>query len=164
MSTTPVRTATVVAAWLGAVVAATVVGLTAVNAFGAAIVGPGQQVLDPAEVDARLAAAPAPAAPLPETTDPAPPAPTTTTATPQPEVINSRGGSVVARCDGARLAIVSIMPAQGFSQHGGDGDDDNSGPGSGHDGRVRFESDELRIELQLSCVDGRVSSSERVDD
>ncbi len=54
-----------VAAWAAAVGAALVVGLTAVGAIGAGLLGPGQQPLTPAEVDARLASA-EPAAPAPE--------------------------------------------------------------------------------------------------
>ena len=53
-----------VAAWVAAVGAALVVGLTAVGAIGAGLLGPGQQPLTPAEVDARLASA-EPAASVP---------------------------------------------------------------------------------------------------
>jgi hypothetical protein len=133
------RTLTGALAWLGAVVVATVVGLMAVNAIGAGLVGPGQRVLDPAEVDARLVAAgPAPsAAPAP-----ASPAPEPVAAS---EVFPSDGGIVVARCVGGGVEVVSATPAQGWGVHDEAGEDRD---------RVRFENGRDRVELRLSCAGG----------
>ncbi len=147
------RTVTAVLAWLGALVAATAVGLAAVTAIGVEIVGPDRQVLQPAEVDARLAAAPG--APAPPTAIPAP-----TAAPPDPtpvgtaEVIVSDGGTVVARCAGGAPQVVSASPAQGFRIH--DEDDEERG-------RVRFESDRLEVELRLSCATGRPTAEVRTE-
>jgi hypothetical protein len=145
------RTLTGALAWLGAVVVATVVGLMAVNAIGAGLVGPGQRVLDATEVDARLAAAgPAPT-----------PAPTSAPPTSAPAsaaasvVIPSAGGIVVARCvDGVGVDVVSATPNQGWGTHD-DAEEDR--------GRVRFESGNRRVELRLSCVGGRPQANIRDD-
>ena len=137
-----------VAAWAAAVGAALVVGLTAVGAIGAGLLGPGQQPLTPAEVDARLASA-----------EPAAPAPgTPTAAAPQvgsPEVIATAGGTVLARCTGARAEVVSATPAQGFRVQT---EDEDGGP------RVRFRAGQTRIEVNLTCVDGRPVAAVATDD
>jgi hypothetical protein len=133
------RTLTGALAWLGAVVVATVVGLMAVDAIGAGLVGPGQRVLDAAEVDARLVAAgPAPsAAPAPVTPTPGPVAAST--------VFPSDGGIVVARCVNGGVEVVSATPAQGWGVH------DEAGEARD---RVRFENGRDRVELRLSCAGG----------
>jgi hypothetical protein len=125
-----------------AVGVALAVGLTAVGAIGTGLLGPGPQPLTPAEVDARLASAePAgPAAP-PPTAAPVPPAPATA-----PEVIATAGGTVLARCTGGNPDVVSATPAQGFRVQT---EDDDGGP------RVRFRAGKTRIEVRLTCVDGR---------
>jgi hypothetical protein len=133
----PARTLTAALAWLGAVLVATVVGLMAVNAIGAGLVGPGQRVLDATEVDARLAAAgpapgPAPAPPTPE--------PVADT-----KVFPSDGGIVVARCVDGAVEVVSATPAQGWGTRDEGGEDR---------ARVRFENGRDRVELRLSCADG----------
>jgi hypothetical protein len=132
------RTVTGALAWLGAVVIATVVGLMAVNAIGAGLVGPGQRVLDPTEVDARLAAAGPPPSAAPAPTSSAAPAA-------QPKVVTSAGGIVVARCVDDRIDIVSATPAQGWGVHD-EAEEDR--------GRVRFETGDARVELRFSCLDG----------
>ena len=137
-----------VAAWAAAVGAALVVGLTAVGAIGAGLLGPAQQPLTPAEVDARLASA-EPAAPAPE-----PPV----TAGPQvgsPDVIATAGGTVLARCTGDRPEVVSATPAQGFRVQT---EDDDGGP------RVRFRAGQTRIEVNLTCADGRPVAAVAKDD
>jgi hypothetical protein len=136
-----------VAAWAAAVGAALVVGLTAVGAIGAGLLGPGQQPLTPAEVDARLASA-----------DPATPAPGTPTAADaqvgSPEVIATAGGTVLARCTSDRPEVVSATPAQGFRVQ----TDDDGGP------RVRFRAGQTRIEVNLTCANGRPVATVATDD
>jgi hypothetical protein len=137
-----------VAAWAAAVGAALVVGLTAVGAIGAGLLGPDQQPLTPAEVDARLASA-EPSPPSPE-----PPA----TAGPQvgsPDVIATAGGTVLARCTGDRPEVVSATPAQGFRVQT---EDDDGGP------RVRFRAGQTRIEVNLTCAAGRPVAAVATDD
>ena len=139
-----------VAAWAAAVGAALVVGLTAVGAIGAGLLGPGQEPLTPAEVDARLASA-----------DPATPAPGTAAAAPPvgppavPEVLATAGGTVLARCTGDRPEVVSATPAQGFRVQT---EDDDRGP------RVRFRAGQTRIEVNLTCANGRPVATVATDD
>ena len=40
----------------------------------------------------------------------------------------------------------------------------SSGPGDGDGPQVRFENDEVRVELQLACVGGRLTGAEQIDD
>jgi hypothetical protein len=138
-----------VAAWAAALGAALVVGLTAVGAIGAGLLGPGQQPLTPAEVDARLASA-EPAAPV-DTPAAVPPAHPVAT----PEVIATAGGTVLARCTGGTPEVVSAVPAQGFRVQT---EDDDGGP------RIRFRSGGTRFEVNLRCADGRPVADVRTDD
>lgn len=135
-------------AWAATAVAATLVGMSAVGAIGSGLLGPAREPLTTAEVEAELAAARAAPAPRPPSA-----------ATPEPapgganEVIGSPGGTVVARCTGGVVEIVSASPAQGY------GLDDEP-----EHARVRFESDETEVEVRLSCQDGRPVGEVRVDD
>jgi hypothetical protein len=148
------RLAAGVAAWAAALGVALVVGLTAVGAVGAGLLGPGPQPLSQAEVDARLAsaepAAPQPApAPLPTSSGSAP------VDTGAPEVVATAGGTVLARCTGGRAEVVSATPAQGFRVQT---EDEDGGP------RVRFRAGGTRIEVNLSCADGRPVAAIENDD
>jgi hypothetical protein len=137
------------AAWAAALGAALVVGLTAVGAIGAGLLGPGQQPLTPAEVDARLASA-EPAVPV-DTPAAVPPAAPVAT----PEVIATDGGTVLARCTGGVPEVVSATPAQGFRVQT---EDDDGGP------RIRFRSGGTRFEVNLRCADGRPVADVQTDD
>src|SRR6201991_436609 len=113
---TPRRThpALVALAWAAAVVVATLVGMSAVGAIGTGILGGGQQPLTPAEVDQALAAArsaPNPPVAAPPPVSPARPSPAAA------DVVASPGGTIVARCAGDVVEIVSASPAQGFRLH-----------------------------------------------
>jgi hypothetical protein len=143
-----------VAAWAAALGAALVVGLTAVGAIGAGLLGPGQQPLTPAEVDARLASA-EPAAPVdtPAAVPPADPVPGESGTAPQ--VIATDGGTVLARCTGNSPEVVSATPAQGFRVQT---EDDDGGP------RIRFRSGDTRFEVNLRCADGRPVADVQTDD
>jgi hypothetical protein len=141
-------------AWAVAVVGATTIGLTAVGAIGDGIIGSSQRPLNPQEVEARLTAAAAAARPAPApggVPTVAPPAAGATTA----EALGSRGGTVVARCRTGIVEVVSVIPAQGFRVHD-ELEQDR--------GRVRFESEQTRVELRLSCADDRPVAQIRIDD
>jgi hypothetical protein len=156
VSSTRTRLAAGVAAWAAAVGAALVVGLTAVGAVGAGLLGPGPQPLTPAEVDARLASAePAvPAvAPPPAASTPALPAPVESGAA--PEVIATAGGTVLARCSVGGPEVVSATPAQGFRVQT---ENEDGGP------RIRFRAGDVRIEVNLTCADGRPVAAIESDD
>jgi hypothetical protein len=157
--TTPrrTRTALVALAWAALVVVATLVGMSAVGAIGSGILGDGQQPLTPAQVDQALAAAraapgPTSGSPAPVPLAPAPVPASSVPATAATDVVASPGGTVVARCVGDGLEIVSASPAQGFRLH-----DEREGS------RVRFESEESKVEVRLSCQGGRPVGAVEVD-
>jgi len=150
MSSPRTRLVAGVAAWAAALGAALVVGLTAVGAIGAGLLGAEQQPLTPAEVDARLASA-EPGAPAPQTAAPEVLAPEVVA----PEVIATAGGTVLARCTADVPEVVSATPAQGFRVQT---EDDDGGP------RVRFRDGGTRIEVNLRCVDGRPVAGIENDD
>lgn len=150
------RTGPVLAAlaWAGTVVAATVLGMSAVGAIGSGILGAGQEPLTPAQVDQALAAArsaPAPA-PVPTSAPTSAPAPPDA-AEPPTGVVTSPGGTIVARCAAGAVEVVSVTPAQGFRLH-----EEHEGP------RVRFRSQGTEVEVNLSCQDGRPVGAVEVDD
>jgi hypothetical protein len=131
-----------VVAWFVAVIGATALGLLVVGGIGAGISAPGPAPLSDDEIARVLASSP----PVPPVVSPVPPAPDAA-----PQVINSSGGTVVARCSGGAPAVLSAVPAQGWQIHDSD---------EGEGGRVRFESGSGsgrggRVELRLSCQGGR---------
>jgi len=160
MSSPRTRLVAGVAAWAAALGAALVVGLTAVGAIGAGLLGAEQQPLTPAEVDARLASA-EPVAPAPQTAAPeavVPEAVVPEGVVPEvvaPEVIATAGGTVLARCTADVPQVVSATPAQGFRVQT---EDDDGGP------RVRFRAGRTRIEVNLTCADGRPVAAVATDD
>ncbi|WNV88427.1 hypothetical protein [Umezawaea sp. Da 62-37] len=145
------RAVTAVLAWSGALVAATLVGTTAVDAIGSGIVGAGRQPLSQSEVDARLSATGPTTTTVPPSTTTPPPVTTTTlpttSATATAEVVSSRGGTVIARCSGTGVEIVSTTPGQGYQ---------SSTESEADHPRVRFSAGRTRVEVRLRCVDGRI--------
>ena len=160
MSSPRTRLVAGVAAWAAALGAALAVGLTAVGAIGAGLLGAEQQPLTPAEVDARLASA-EPVAPAPQTAAPeavVPEAVVPEGVVPEvvaPEVIATAGGTVLARCTADVPEVVSATPAQGFRVQT---EDDDGGP------RVRFRDGGTRIEVNLRCAGGRPVAEIENDD
>lgn len=167
------RVGTVTVLWLAAAAGATAVGMTAVGMIGSDIFGSGQDPLTAAEIEQRLATpapttaptqtpsvtpspTPTPAetpSPTPsETSSPTPVAPPA----PEPQSIAADGaGTVIAQCnpDGT-VTVVSAVPAQGYEV---DSDDDEP---DDHP-QIKFESDDLEVEVRLRCVDGVVTSEIR---
>jgi hypothetical protein len=147
------RTAGVVAAWLVAVAAATLVGMAAVGAIGSGISDRGPRPLGQAEISERLgtsATAPPPATSTTTT------APTTTQTVPAaaPEVINTGGGTVLVRCT-PDVEIVSATPAQGYRV-------EDIEPNDGGQ-RVRFRSGGTRVEIRIHCRGGEPQAQVRTD-
>ncbi|ODU00574.1 MAG: hypothetical protein ABS81_23245 [Pseudonocardia sp. SCN 72-86] len=114
-------------------------GVDALPAVGSGITGEGLRPLTSAEIDTRLAA-------LPATSAPQPPAWTASPAGESQAVVVSGapGGTVVVRCEGTTPRIVSASPAQGFELKDSDGDGT----------RVRFDGDDIEVDVRLSCVNG----------
>lgn len=145
----------VVLAWLAAVVAATLVGVLAVGAIGSGILPAGQEPLSLAEVNRRLAS-PSPASPtrVPTGSPTVRPTdtPTSGPSTPRPgrtQALHSTAGFIYARCNPAvenGIEIVSVAPDQGFTYDREEPEDNGR--------RVRFESGDTRVEVQVDCVGG----------
>lgn len=133
--------------WLVAAAAATAVGLAAVAAIGTDIFGAGQDPLSQSEVDELLTSSPRPAS-----SSPPPPADKTTV---------TEGGTVISRCDGALVRIVSASPAQGFQV---DSDDDDDNVDADDHPSVKFTSGEREIEVRLRCAGGVPNAEIRYDD
>lgn len=84
--------------------------------------------------------------------------PATTTPRSTQDVLSSAGGTVVARCTGSTVSLISSSPEQGFEVH-----DVQAGPASVAE--VEFRSDSLRVEMTVTCAGGtpRATSDERSD-
>jgi len=158
-----------VAGWLFTAVVATATGIAVIGLLGRTLAGGTGDVLSAREADealARVESSPRPSRPSavpssppassPEAT-PAPSAEVTTpppVATPAPEatpaavsrVITTRGGSVVARCEGGRVTLRSWSPAQGYVV-------DDVDPGPDDSAQVKFErgDDEDEVEIEVRC-------------
>ncbi|MFG3302266.1 septum formation initiator [Micromonospora chersina] len=138
------------AGWLATTVAATLVGLAAIQLVGVGITGTPGGVRDEREV-ARALASPVTTTPGPEPTAGA--TPTATAASHPPAAGGARrgfvtgGGTAVAECGPAGVRLVSWSPAQGYRVKDYDrGPDDHV--------EVRFVGPEGEHELRLRCRGG----------
>lgn len=82
------------------------------------------------------------------------PAPTTTAVASSEQTFVLVGGSVRVRCDGAVVRLVSSAPAAGFVM-------EVHNPGPGQTVEVRFESDDHRSELKVTCAAGVITAEPR---
>jgi hypothetical protein len=139
--------------WLVAAAAATAVGLLAVSAIGTDIFGAGQDPLSQSEVDDLLASRPSSAPPstTATTVSSTPPPP------PEEKTTETEGGTVIARCEGTLVKVLSSIPAQGYRVDSDDDDLDDHPS-------VKFQSGEREIEVRLRCVNGTPSAEIRYDD
>jgi hypothetical protein len=181
----PTRVTMVGLGWVAAAMVAGFIGITAIGAVGDGIVGFSTTPLSAEEVDRRLAASEAgtdPNAPTtpttpgtsgspsasatapPATTPPAvtpppagdPPATTQPPVQPPPEpptasetrLISTDGGDILTQCRGASPQVVSATPAQGFQRE----TDPDEGDG---EARVDFESERLRVRVEITCSKGQ---------
>jgi hypothetical protein len=149
------RVVTGVLAWSAALVAATTVGITAVNAIGSGIVGAGQRPLTQSEVDARLAASTPTTKPTTATTSSGPSTSTGPSATSETRAIPSQGGTVIARCVPGGVEIVSTTPAQGYQASSDHEVDDHP--------KVEFTAGDIKVEVRLRCVSGVVQPEIKVN-
>ena len=159
----PHRTLLAVAGWATAAVAATLTGLAAVQVIGDGITASTDGgVLTPEQVQRQLASATASPPADPSTGAPTPtPTPATTVGTPSTtavrKALSSSGGTVIAECNGGTVRLVSWSPAQGFGvQRADQGPDEHA--------EVTFEGASGKIELRVSCMNGRPTASWKQDD
>lgn len=138
----------ITAGWLAAAILAALVGLLAVNVIGDGLTSPIAQPISQDQVQRELAT-------LPSSSPPAPAPPSPTKATAEPLSKQTRGGTVVARCDGDNPVIVSLSPAQGFEMHERHGADaEFRGTSDNHD----------RVKIAVSCSGSGPTVSVRDDD
>jgi hypothetical protein len=148
-----------VVGWLAAAVAATLTGLVAVQVIGDGIaVSAGGEVVTPQQVARQLASETAspPAGPSPSSPAVTPTAGASSTAA-ATKVLSTPGGSVVAKCQGTTVRLVSWAPAPGFGVKRAD-----RGPDEHAD--VTFEGSAGKVELRVRCVNGRPTASWKQDD
>jgi hypothetical protein len=119
-----------------------------------AVAGP---TADPASTPARPAsstpASPAPSSPAPVPSTPASPAPDPSSPVSSPSaapvtgrsgVIDTAGGSVIARCEDGLVTLRAWSPAQGFHV-------EKAERGPADRARVEFESDETKAKVEVRC-------------
>lgn len=163
----PTRVIVVALGWIASAAVAGFIGITAIGAVGDGIFGSSTTPLSLDQVNDRLEATSTTspnAQPSTPTTDPSgttEPPPTQPPATEPPaetvsKGISTAGGNVVARCNGSLLTY-SATPNVGFQaeRHDDEGDGEV---------RVEFESDDLRIRVEMACVDGVPTHTIEVDD
>jgi len=154
----------IAAAWLGAVAAAAIFGVTTVSALGAGS-GP-SGALSQQEVNDRLAQAGATST-TPATTSPSataqPSGTPSASAQPSPtrRYFTTSGGSLWASCTGAAASIETISPRQGYRI-------DNSDKGPGSSAYVKFRQEVDRghgneYRVTVTCAQGVPQISEEAD-
>ncbi|MFG2078455.1 hypothetical protein [Nonomuraea maritima] len=129
-----------VLAWAVTAAVATAIAVAVIGSLGNGLTGTSTHVLSGDEVRAALATVTARAVVTPS----ASPSPTS-----QDTLLRSRGGTVIASCDGDRVTLRSWSPSQGYSV-------DSVKPGPAREAKVEFEPDEGEdVELTIFCVSGR---------
>lgn len=84
--------------------------------------------------------------PEPEPSDS--PSPDKTAPKPRTRALNTPGGTVVARCAGTRVTLLSWSPAQGYAVEDVD-------PGPAKQATVTFERRSNEVQAKVTCVEGR---------
>ncbi|MFI7039574.1 hypothetical protein ACIBI0_23035 [Microbispora rosea] len=142
-----------VAGWLLAAALATGTGVAVLGLLGRPLTGPAERPMTTEEVRLALARdTAAPPSPAAATTGPAPVdssgggTPGDAPATGR-RLVSTSAGTVIARCDGGLVRLQSWTPAQGFEV-------DDVDPGPDDRARVKFESDEDRLEVEVRCSGG----------
>lgn len=67
---------------------------------------------------------------------------------PRTRALNTPGGTVVARCAGTRVTLLSWSPAQGYAV-------DDVDPGPAKQATVTFERSRSEVQAKVTCVEGR---------
>jgi len=147
------RLALAVAGWLLAAALATGTGVAVLGLLGRPLTGPAERLMTAEEIRLALAqdtpGAPSPAAVPSDEASAGPSGVRTPGAAPATgrKLVSTDAGSVIARCDGGLVRLQSWTPAQGFEV-------DDVDPGPDDRARVKFESDEDRLEVEVRCSGG----------
>ncbi len=142
-----------VAGWLLAAALATGTGVAVLGLLGRPLTGPAEPPMTAGEIRLALTRdTPGPPSPA-STPVGAAPVDASGGATPSAAPVTGRrlvstgAGSLIARCDGGLVRLQSWTPAQGFEV-------DDVDPGPDDRARVKFESDEGRLEIEVRCAGG----------
>ncbi|MEV7038203.1 hypothetical protein [Amycolatopsis sp. NPDC051061] len=127
------------AGWLLAAVITAGAGTVALDVVGAGILGPQNQPLSQDDVARALET-------VPTTTTPVAPTPTSSSA-PAPRGLTVPGGSVVAKCTGDQVELMSWSPAPGYRT-----DDVSRGPAA--TASVKFKDGGTENLTVVTCRDG----------
>lgn len=151
------RLALAVAGWLLAAALATGTGVAVLGLLGRPLTGQAERLMTAEEIRLALAqttpsdapGAPSPAAVPSGQASAGPSGVRTPGAAPAAgrRLVSTDAGSVIARCDGGLVRLQSWTPAQGFEV-------DDVDPGPDDRARVKFESDEDRLEVEVRCSGG----------
>ncbi|MFG1826313.1 hypothetical protein ACGFIJ_27850 [Microbispora bryophytorum] len=138
-----------VAGWLLAAALAIGTGVAVLGLLGRPLTGPAERPMTAEEIRLALARdtqvppspAPADAAPVDVSGGQTPGAATGR------RLVSTGAGSLIARCEGGLVRLQSWTPAQGFEV-------DDVDPGPDDRARVKFESDESGLEIEVRCAGG----------
>lgn len=128
--------------WLLAATAATTIGVLAIRAAGAGVVGTTTAALTQEQVAQALARS------TPATSPSGQPAPTTS-AGPQgvSRVLATPGGTIIARCTNGQASLQSWSPAQGYET-------EDVTPGPALTAGLTFETHDSELLVHISCATG----------
>ena len=165
------RSLAVVGGWVAAASIATAVTLAAVSMIDLGLFGGSTRPLSQADVNDALAEATAsaspstsatPTTPSPDASATSPPSPPASQPPNQPQAtepvpLSAGGNSVLARCVGETVEIISWTAAQGY--HVDDGVNQQ-----GREAEVEFESDDSDIKIRVTCATGVPTAEVQQDD
>ncbi|MEQ4210023.1 hypothetical protein [Actinopolymorpha sp. B9G3] len=147
--------------WLAVATVAVTVGVLAISLLGRGLTDGTSQPLSSDAVARALAKASAEATPEPTAVRPEPSTSATPTgeppttppvgeegSTPAVTSFPSRGGTVLARCDGDQAYLTSWSPHPDFET-----EEAERGPDS--TASVEFEGDDVKVKVVVTCVNGR---------
>lgn len=144
------------AGWLAAAAAAALVGLLALTLLSGGITDEHNDPMSQqAAARALTRAGSGSSASLPGSGPSPSPASRPASPSPSPDkpgavtrALSTPGGTVVARCDGPSVQLLSWTPRQGFEV------EENPVRGAGLTAYLKFESDELDVPVTVDCMDG----------
>lgn len=126
--------------WLVATASAVAVAMATLNAVGVGILG-GNHPISERAVQVQLSQAGTPSA--------AAPTPSGTESVGGEKYLSSEGGTVLARCEGPLVRIVSWSPAAGYR-----GDDEDQTRGPAGTALVTFKAGRHEVKMLVTCVGG----------
>lgn len=137
----------VVVGWIIAASVATTVGLLAVGAVGASVIGTQPSALSQEQVERALTRGSQSTSPQPEATAPQPKATAPTTPEGVSRVLATPGGTIIARCHNGDATLLSWSPAQGFNV-----EEIHAGPA--RTATLFFDTGRTQLQVRVTCDTG----------